>query len=103
MKCYVSHYSEDYPCDPIQTLCVILFKTADPCSTIRNLALRLLQVMDKRFFAGSVEGMLKATYGKSHTTLSHELARLHPEQTMPVFLGKCTCFPTHPDSFDWLC
>ena len=95
---YVALYlpcSDDYPCESIQTLCVILFKTADPCSMIRNMALRLLQVMDKRFFSGSEEGMLRSTYGKSHTTLSHELARLHPELTMPVFLGRCYVQPTY--------
>ncbi|XP_038055333.1 protein furry homolog-like isoform X2 [Patiria miniata] len=75
-----------YPCEVIPTLCVVLFKTADPYSTVRSTALQLLQVLDKRFFgSGGVKSKLQPTYGKSHKTLSHDLARLHPELTLAVF------------------
>ncbi|XP_033646304.1 protein furry homolog-like isoform X1 [Asterias rubens] len=80
-----SNHSE-YPCEVIPTLCVILFKTADPYSMIRCTALQLLQVLDKRFFGSDiVKSTMQATHGKTHKILSHELARLHPELTLTVF------------------
>ncbi|XP_041471022.1 protein furry homolog isoform X2 [Lytechinus variegatus] len=78
--------TSEYPCDMIVILCLVLLKTADPCSVIRTLAYQLLQVLDKRFFGSGGQGnLLKATYGKSHVALSRELANLHPELTLAIF------------------
>ncbi|XP_063955306.1 protein furry homolog [Lytechinus pictus] len=78
--------TSEYPCDMIVILCLVLLKTADPCSVIRTLAYQLLQVLDKRFFgSGGQSNLLKATYGKSHVALSRELANLHPELTLAIF------------------
>ncbi|XP_071847950.1 protein furry homolog-like isoform X4 [Apostichopus japonicus] len=75
-----------YPCDLIPTICVVLMKTGDADTTISSIALRLLQVLDRRFFPdNSTEVCLEPTHGKSHKTLAQELARLHPEITLWMF------------------
>ncbi|XP_077984034.1 protein furry homolog-like [Glandiceps talaboti] len=99
---------KDYPCELIPMLCVTLFKTADPCKEIKDTALRLLQVLDQRFF-GMEDGVgtplsqssrtaltLSPTYGKVHTVLSEELAKLHPELTIAVFSEMTERFESAP-------
>lgn len=40
-------FRNDYPCEMIPMLNVVLFKTADPCIDIREKASQLLQILER--------------------------------------------------------
>ena len=97
----------EYPCDHVAMLNVTLLHTGCPRISIHETALQMLQLLDKRFFLDEAivtdggeeedghktslslnEVLLTATYSRSQLYLSEQLARLHPELTIPIFSGK---------------
>ncbi|KAL3276200.1 hypothetical protein HHI36_020918 [Cryptolaemus montrouzieri] len=117
-KCYMGSYSvadgcflalayifstREYPCDHYTAVInVTLMNTGCPRSTVRDTALQLLQILDKRFFGtvspltendlaegdkgrSTLDSILTATFCRSQIHLSGQLAQLHPELTMPMF------------------
>lgn len=105
---------------------VTLLNTGCPRIHIHETALQLLQLIDKRFFADDLiiceekkdddneknpisdedrreranslnDILLSATYSRSQLYLSEQLARLHPDLTMPMFSGMC--FPLREPMF----
>ncbi|XP_064619246.1 protein furry-like isoform X4 [Lineus longissimus] len=102
--------NREYPCDHVAMLNVTLLNTGNPRIHIRETALQLLQLLDRRFFLDdlvvtepeealieeeedgkmepSLHGsaiLLGATYTFCQMELSSQLAKLHPELTMPIF------------------
>ncbi|XP_055333456.1 protein furry homolog-like isoform X2 [Paramacrobiotus metropolitanus] len=107
--------SRDYPCDQFSSIInLALMNTGCPRVTIQELALELLQILDKRFFGqmpvyGSPERINTTTdstdsiksnanrstlndvllsggnYTRNQVFLSEQLAKLHPDLTMSIF------------------
>ncbi|XP_054710198.1 protein furry-like [Uloborus diversus] len=103
--------AREYPCDHYMAIInVTLLNTGCPRSRIQETALQLLQILDHRFFSCStslsVDGETDAVnknvllrkklpqicdvlfstgYPCTQMQLSHHLAQLHPELTMPIF------------------
>ncbi|XP_076272167.1 microtubule binding protein furry isoform X2 [Rhynchophorus ferrugineus] len=94
--------AREYPCDHyIAIINVTLMNTGCPRQNVRDTALQLLQLLDKRFFGsvplpendlaegdrgrGTLDVILATSYCRSQTHLSRQLALLHPELTMPMF------------------
>lgn len=100
----------EYPCDHYMAIInVTLLNTGCPRNKIQETAFQLLQILDHRFFGSctiSVDGETDAVnknvvfrkkqphfsdalfstgYPCSQMQLSHHLAQLHPELTMPIF------------------
>lgn len=47
LKSFFVSFRNDYPCEMIPMLNVVLFKTADPCIDIREKASQLLQILER--------------------------------------------------------
>ncbi|XP_045464267.1 protein furry isoform X2 [Harmonia axyridis] len=95
--------TREYPCDHYYAVInVTLMNTGCPRTHIRDTALQLLQILDKRFFGsvsphferdtgdgtkrkGTLDSLLATTFCRSQVYLSSQLAHLHPELTMPMF------------------
>lgn len=96
--------AREYPCDHYTAIInVTLMNTGCPRPDVRDTALQLLQLLDKRFFdsaivpaeddpgsnseqgRGTLDALLCTTYCRSQMYLSRQLAQLHPELTMPMF------------------
>ncbi|XP_030765953.1 protein furry isoform X3 [Sitophilus oryzae] len=94
--------AREYPCDHyIAIINVTLMNTGCPRQNVRDTALQLLQLLDKRFFGsvplpendlaegdrgrGTLDAILATSYCRSQIHLSRQLALLHPELTMPMF------------------
>ncbi|XP_060535962.1 protein furry [Cylas formicarius] len=95
--------AREYPCDHYTAIInVTLMNTGCPRQNVRDTALQLLQLLDKRFFGsvgplpendlaegdrgrGTLDAILSASYCRSQTHLSRQLSLLHPELTMPMF------------------
>ncbi|KAG5899998.1 hypothetical protein JTB14_009085 [Gonioctena quinquepunctata] len=95
--------AREYPCDHYTAIInVTLMNTGCPRQVVRDTALQLLQLLDKRFFGcvgplaendlaegdkgrGTLDAILATTYCRSQIHLSRQLALLHPELTMPMF------------------
>lgn len=96
--------AREYPCDHYTAIInVTLMNTGCPRPEVRDTALQLLQLLDKRFFGptivptedeptnvndqtrGTLDALLCTTYCRSQMYLSRQLAQLHPELTMPMF------------------
>ncbi|GBM95380.1 Protein furry [Araneus ventricosus] len=101
----------EYPCDHYMAIInVTLLNTGCPRSKIQETAFQLLQILDHRFFGSctsiSVDGetdavnknvvlrrknhqfydaLFSSGYPCTQMQLSHHLAQLHPELTMPIF------------------
>ncbi|GFQ78118.1 protein furry [Trichonephila clavata] len=101
----------EYPCDHYMAIInVTLLNTGCPRSKIQETAFQLLQILDHRFFSSctsiSVDGetdavnrnvvlrkkhpqfydaLFSSGYPCTQMQLSHHLAQLHPELTMPIF------------------
>ncbi|XP_032237485.2 protein furry homolog isoform X2 [Nematostella vectensis] len=78
----------DYPCDMIPILNVVLFKTADACIDTREKAAQLLQILERRFFQyspPSISCSAHCSYSQSQRGLSEALATAHPEITVHMF------------------
>ncbi|XP_969290.2 protein furry [Tribolium castaneum] len=117
-KCYTGTYAvadgcflalatifsaREYPCDHYTAIInVTLMNTGCPRPPVRDTALQLLQLLDKRFFGtvgplaesdlaegdkgrSTLDTLLATTYRRSQVHLSGQLALLHPELTMPMF------------------
>ncbi|ORZ22813.1 cell morphogenesis N-terminal-domain-containing protein [Lobosporangium transversale] len=80
---------ESYPCQINQMLCLALFKCGDSNIQIRTLAIKLLKVIEARYFpetcAGEYEigivNKLPTIYRQAQYVLSARLAQDRPEQT----------------------
>ncbi|CAH2001764.1 unnamed protein product [Acanthoscelides obtectus] len=95
--------AREYPCDHYTAIInVTLMNTGCPRQIVRDTALQLLQLLDKRFFGcvgplaendlaegdkgrSTLDVILATSYCRSQTHLSRQLAHLHPELTMPMF------------------
>ncbi|XP_071055767.1 protein furry isoform X2 [Onthophagus taurus] len=95
--------AKEYPCDHYTAIInVALMNTGCPRPVVRDTALQLLQLLDKRFFGAvgplaegdlaegdkgrsTLDTLLATTYCRSQFYLSGQLAQLHPELTMPMF------------------
>ncbi|KAK9877860.1 hypothetical protein WA026_020090 [Henosepilachna vigintioctopunctata] len=95
--------TREYPCDHYTAVInVALLNTGCPRPNVRDTALQLLQILDKRFFGtlspltendlaegdkgrSTLDSILAATFCRSQVHLSEQLAQLHPELTMPMF------------------
>ncbi|XP_031346669.1 protein furry isoform X1 [Photinus pyralis] len=95
--------AKEYPCDHYTAIInVTLMNTGCPRPIVRDTALQLLQLLDKRFFGAvgplaegdlaegdkgrsTLDTLLATTYCRSQIHLSEQLAHLHPELTMPMF------------------
>ncbi|KAF5278115.1 hypothetical protein FQR65_LT03631 [Abscondita terminalis] len=95
--------AREYPCDHYTAVInVTLMNTGCPRPVVRDTALQLLQLLDKRFFGSvgplaegdlaegdkgrsTLDTLLATTYCRSQIHLSEQLAHLHPELTMPMF------------------
>ncbi|GAB6027284.1 hypothetical protein CHUAL_001566 [Chamberlinius hualienensis] len=100
--------AREYPCDHYTAIInVALMQTGCPRANIHEMALLLLQILDKRFFGSTIpvvaesdgysdddeahmqehtlDTLLSSTYSCSQMFLSKQLAHLHPEITMPMF------------------
>ncbi|CAH1170054.1 unnamed protein product [Phaedon cochleariae] len=95
--------AREYPCDHYTAIInVTLMNTGCPRQVVRDTALQLLQLLDKRFFGcvgplaendlaegdkgrSTLDAILATTYCRSQIHLSRQLALLHPELTMPMF------------------
>ncbi|KAL1517075.1 hypothetical protein ABEB36_000886 [Hypothenemus hampei] len=95
--------AREYPCDHYTAIInVTLMNTGCPRQKVRDTALHLLQLLDKRFFGNvgplpendlaegdkgrnTLDAILASSYCRSQIHLSRELALLHPELTMPMF------------------
>ncbi|XP_057665202.1 protein furry isoform X1 [Diorhabda carinulata] len=95
--------AREYPCDHYTAIInVTLMNTGCPRQEVRDTALQLLQLLDKRFFGcigplvendlaegdkgrSTLDVILATTYCRSQIHLSRQLALLHPELTMPMF------------------
>ena len=101
MKCFFlfisgSTPSPAYPCKMITVLHVILYNTASLDHRIRERAMQLLHILDRRFFASGERGSRRpellgritgSAYSKVHVAVSEELAFANPELTLPLFSG----------------
>ncbi|CAH1110307.1 unnamed protein product [Psylliodes chrysocephalus] len=95
--------AREYPCDHYTAIInVTLMNTGCPRQVVRDTALQLLQLLDKRFFGcvgplaendlaegdkgrSTLDAILATTYCRSQIHLSRQLSLLHPELTMPMF------------------
>lgn len=95
--------AREYPCDHYTAVInVTLMNTGCPRPHVRDTALQLLQLLDKRFFGtvrplaegdlaegdkgrSTLDTLLARTYCRSQIHLSSQLSQLHPELTMPMF------------------
>ncbi|XP_017780111.1 PREDICTED: protein furry isoform X2 [Nicrophorus vespilloides] len=95
--------AKEYPCDHYTAVInVTLMNTGCPRPVVRDTALQLLQILDKRFFGtvgplaegdlaegdkgrSTLDTVLATTYCRSQIHLSSQLSHLHPELTMPMF------------------
>ncbi|XP_072390599.1 protein furry isoform X1 [Diabrotica undecimpunctata] len=95
--------AREYPCDHYTAIInVTLMNTGCPRQVVRDTALQLLQLLDKRFFGcvgplaendlaegdkgrSTLDTILATTYCRSQIHLSRQLSLLHPELTMPMF------------------
>ncbi|CAH0545977.1 unnamed protein product [Brassicogethes aeneus] len=95
--------AREYPCDHYTAIInVTLMNTGCPRQVVRDTALQLLQLLDKRFFGcvgplpegdsdgenkvrGTLDAILARSFCRSQTHLSRQLSLLHPELTMPMF------------------
>ncbi|KAF9203309.1 Cell morphoproteinsis protein PAG1, partial [Haplosporangium sp. Z 27] len=83
---------ESYPCQVHQMLSLALFKCGDSNIQIRTLAIKLLKVIEARYFpencAGEYEigivNKLPTIYRQAQYVLSARLAQDRPEQTYPL-------------------
>ncbi|XP_066250595.1 protein furry isoform X1 [Euwallacea similis] len=95
--------AREYPCDHYTAIInVTLMNTGCPRQSVRDTALQLLQLLDKRFFGtlaplqegdlaegdkgrDTLDAILSQSYCRSQMHLSRLLALMHPELTMPMF------------------
>ncbi|XP_050300806.1 protein furry isoform X2 [Anthonomus grandis grandis] len=95
--------TREYPCDHYTAIInVTLMNTGCSRQNVRDTALQLLQLLDKRFFGSvgplqetdlvqgdkgrdTLDAILATSYCRSQIHLSSQLALLHPELTMPMF------------------
>ncbi|XP_064474584.1 protein furry-like [Ornithodoros turicata] len=86
----------EYPCDHYMAIInVALLNAGCPRAEIHQTALQLLHILDHRFFHSTLamdqdakkltEGLIINGYPGSQIQLSRQMARVHPELTMPMF------------------
>uniref|UniRef100_A0A803YPW9 FRY microtubule binding protein n=1 Tax=Meleagris gallopavo TaxID=9103 RepID=A0A803YPW9_MELGA len=104
--------SRNYPFDIVTLLNLVLFKASDTNREIYEISMQLMQILESKLFVyskkvaeqrpGSIlygtHGPLPPLYSVSLALLSHELARMYPELTLPLFSEVSQRFPTtHPN------
>ncbi|XP_052278154.1 protein furry-like isoform X3 [Dreissena polymorpha] len=90
--------AREYPCDHVAMLNLALLNVGNPRMPTHETAVQLLHLLDRRFFQErSVLGdnsdqhqplndvFLSVSYCRSQMFMSDQLARLHPELTLPIF------------------
>lgn len=98
--------AREYPCDRyVAIINSALLYSGSPNFQLQLVAFRLLQILDRRFFSGSLQihpfgnemsmqdekpqtldgVLIKSHYAKNQTFLAKQLSLLHPELTMPIF------------------
>ena len=93
-------YFREYPCDHVAMLNLALLNVGNPRMPTHETAVQLLHLLDRRFFQEESvlrdkteqhqplnDVFLSVSYCRSQIFLSDQLARLHPELTMPMFSG----------------
>ena len=91
----------EYPCDHVAMLNLAILNVGNPRIQTHETAVQLLHLLDRRFFqepcvlSDNLEEhlplndvFLSVSYCRSQMYLSDELARLHPDLTMPIFSGR---------------
>ncbi|XP_025086109.1 protein furry homolog isoform X4 [Pomacea canaliculata] len=95
--------NKEYPCDHVAMLNLAVLNVGSPRMSIHETALQLLHLLDARFLQEEVvftaaaddlprppqlplnDVLLAVSYYHSQMCLSQQLARLHPDLTMPMF------------------
>lgn len=100
----MSSSSREYPCDDVAMLNLAVLNIGSPRVQVHEIAIQLIHLLDKRFFqqepvfsvnleenSSQVQSLndvyLAVAYSRSQMFVSEQLARLHPELTMPMFSG----------------
>lgn len=96
--------TREYPCDHVAMLNLALLNVGSPRMQTHDTAVQLLHLLDTRFFQEEPiftcdpseehhqrlplhDIYLSVSYCHSQIYLSDQLARLHPDLTMPIFSG----------------
>ncbi|XP_030217243.1 protein furry homolog isoform X3 [Gadus morhua] len=104
--------NRNYPCDLITLLNLVLFKASDTSREIYEISMQLMQVLESKLCVYSkrmveqkpgnilygTHGPLPPLYSVNLAQLSHQLASMYPELTLPLFSEVSQRFPTtHPN------
>ena len=72
---------------------MVLFKTGDPSQDIREKAAQLIYILDRRFFGYTVPfRSANSAHAYGNQAFSVQLARTHPELTLPIISEKSSRF-----------
>ncbi|XP_053400043.1 protein furry-like isoform X2 [Mercenaria mercenaria] len=90
--------AREYPCDHVAMLNLAILNVGNPRMPTHETAVQLLHLLDRRFFQEESvlrdnseqhqplnDVFLSVSYCKSQMFMSDQLARLHPDLTMPIF------------------
>jgi hypothetical protein len=101
----LSYHFREYPCDHVAMLNLAILNVGNPRMPTHETAVQLLHLLDRRFFQEESvlrdnseqhqalnDVFLSVSYCKSQMFMSDQLARLHPDLTMPIFSGKVYMF-----------
>ena len=95
----------EYPCDHVAMLNLAVLNVGTPRMQTHETAIHLLHLLDTRFFQETPiitdsseehppqnpplnDILLSVSYCQSQMYLSEQLAKLHPDLTMPMFSGE---------------
>uniref|UniRef100_A0AAY4EI86 Furry homolog b (Drosophila) n=1 Tax=Denticeps clupeoides TaxID=299321 RepID=A0AAY4EI86_9TELE len=105
-------FQQNYPCDIVTLLNLVLFKSSDTSREIYEISMQLMQVLEAKLSVYSkkimgqksgnilygTHGPLPPLYSVSLSQLSNQLASMYPELTLPLFSEVSQRFPTtHPN------
>ena len=100
----------EYPCDHVAMLNLAVLNVGNPRVSTHETALQLLHLLDTRFFQEEPiftdnmdhqqkfplnDILLSVSYCHSQMYLSEQLARIHPDLTMPMFSGNYRSHHAH--------
>ncbi|KAL4229825.1 hypothetical protein ACF0H5_010217 [Mactra antiquata] len=90
--------AREYPCDHVAMLNLAILNVGNPRVATHETAVQLLHLLDRRFFQEESvlrdnseqhqplnDVFLSVSYCRSQMFISDQLARLHPDLTMPIF------------------
>jgi len=95
----------EYPCDHVSMLNLAVLNVGSPRMQTHETAVHLLHLLDSRFFQETPvftdstdeqrqqrlplnDILLSVSYCHSQIYLSEQLAKIHPDLSMPMFSGK---------------